>query len=188
MAMRNTEERYGVVMRLFHWIMACAILAMFGLGLWMRALDYYSSWYHEAPHLHKSFGLLLLVALTARFAWRLSEQRPRDDHLRPLERRLARLTHRGFYLLLFALMTSGCLIAMAGGRPIDVFDWFSIPSPIEDKGLEKPAGDVHAILAYATVALAALHAAAALKHHFIDRDVTLKRMGFAGRNHEPRRK
>ena len=84
--------------------------------------------------------------------------------------------HWGFYPLLFLLMASGYLISTLDGRPIEVFDWFSVPSIYENKGLEDTAGEVHEILAYLTIVLATLHAAAALKHHFIDRSRTLVRM------------
>ncbi len=176
MPIRDTREGYGAVSRLFHWLMALAIFAMFGLGLWMSGLDYYSPYYHSAPSLHKSVGILLLIALVLRFGWRLASVRPDDDDLAPWERTAARVVHWGFYPLLLALMVSGYLISTADGRPIEVFGWFSVPSPGENKGLEDTAGAVHTILAYLTMALAAVHAAAALKHHVIDRGASLRRM------------
>jgi cytochrome b561 len=57
-----------------------------------------------------------------------------------------------------------------------VFDWFSVPSLVHYKGLEEQAGEVHEILAYITMAVVVLHAAASLKHHFIDRNRVLARM------------
>lgn len=176
MLIRDTTEGYGLVSRLFHWLMAVAIIAMFGLGLWMVGLDYYSPYYHAAPDVHKSVGMLLAIALVVRFAWRALNVKPDDDDLAPLERAAARAVHWGFYPLLFALMVSGYLISTADGRPIDVFGWFSVPSPGENKGLEDTAGAVHEWLAYVVIALAVLHAAGALKHHLIDRGRTLTRM------------
>lgn len=173
---RDTPAGYGVVSRLLHWLMALALLAMFGLGLWMVELDYYSPYYHSAPEFHKGAGILLLIALALRFGWRLSNVRPDDDDLSPFERTAARLVHWGFYPLLLALMVSGYLISTADGRPIDVFGWFSVPSPGENKGLEDIAGNIHAVLAYLMVAVTAVHAGAALKHHLIDHGRTLVRM------------
>jgi cytochrome b561 len=176
MLIRDSEAGYGLVSRLFHWLMALAILAMFGLGLWMVGLDYYDPYYHSAPELHKSVGILLLVALAFRFGWRVANVRPSDDDLSPLERAAARVVHWGFYPLLFALMVSGYLISTADGRAIDVFGWFAVPSPGVHKGLEDTAGAVHRWLAYLAIALAAVHAAAALKHHVLDRGRVLTRM------------
>ncbi|TCT19400.1 cytochrome b561-like protein [Thiobaca trueperi] len=74
-------------------------------------------------------------------------------------------------------MASGYLISTADGRSLDVFGLFSVPAILT--GLPDQAdlaGEVHLVLAIALVTLAAVHALAALKHHFIDRDATLLRM------------
>lgn len=176
MHIRDTLAGYGVVSRVLHWTMALAIVAMFALGLWMVDLDYYSPYYHSAPDIHKSVGIILLIALAVRFAWRIGNVKPSDDDLSPLERAGARVVHWGFYPLLLALMVSGYLISTADGRPIDVFGLFSVPSPGENKGLEDAAGKVHEWLSYAVMAIAAVHTAGALKHHVIDRGRSLSRM------------
>ena len=79
---------------------------------------------------------------------------------------------------------SGYLITSADGSAIDVFDWFAVPSITGDqKGLEDTAGDIHEIATWAIIILASVHALAALKHHLLDRDDTLRRMlGMASRN------
>ena len=53
-----------------HWLFALAVYAMFGLGLWMVTLSYYDGWYHQAPELHKSIGVLLMMGLVFRVIWR----------------------------------------------------------------------------------------------------------------------
>ena len=176
MLIRDTSAGYGLLTRLTHWIMAVGILALFVLGLWMVTLNYYSPYYTIAPHIHRSVGMLLLFLLVARFAWRLANPKPDESELSPLERTGSRIVHWGFYPLLFALMVSGYLISTADGRPIEVFDWFSVPSLVQRKGLEDTAGEIHEILSYVTIAVAAVHAAASLKHHFVDRSSILTRM------------
>lgn len=74
------------------------------------------------------------------------------------------------------MFITGYLIVTAGGRGLDVFDWFVIPSVLEQDGLEDIAGEVHEIIAFIIIGLAAFHALGALKHHFIDKDETLRRM------------
>lgn len=176
MALKNTFRNYGSVARFLHWVMAFAILAMFGWGKWMVSLGFYSPWYKDAPYLHKSAGILLLILLTLRFFWRLANLQPDDSYLAGYEKLLSRLTHWAFYVLLLAQMVAGYLISSVDGRSIEVFGLFSVPSVYQNKGLEDTMGDVHEILAYVILALAAVHVLAALKHHFIDRDITLKRM------------
>jgi cytochrome b561 len=85
--------------------------------------------------------------------------------------------HGLLYLLLFVAMISGYLITTADGSSISVFGWFEVPSVTgRIRGMEDTAGAVHYWSTWALVVLAGLHALAALKHHFIDRDATLKRM------------
>ncbi|MEQ8824313.1 MAG: cytochrome b [Filomicrobium sp.] len=180
----NSTDTYGAVSRILHWGMAIAIFAMFALGLWMRTLDYYSPWYQQAPNIHKSIGIILLALLVLRLIWRLANVQPDDSHLKPIERRISKATHWAFYAILFALMVSGYFISTVDGRAIDVFDWFAVPSIYVQKGLEDTFGIIHEYLAYLVMALAGIHAAAALKHHFYDRDITLRRM-WSGRSTRP---
>ncbi|TMP79211.1 cytochrome B, partial [Pseudoalteromonas ruthenica] len=51
--LRNTKRSYGWVSIVFHWLSACAILAMFWLGLYMVDLSYYDPWYRDALTIHK---------------------------------------------------------------------------------------------------------------------------------------
>ncbi len=176
MLMRDTINGYGTVSRVFHWLSAIAIIALFALGWWMVELPYYSPYRNSAPDLHRSAGIVLLIGIIARFLWRISSVKPSDADLTPFERRSVRLVHWGFYPLLLALSVSGYLIATPDGRPIDVFGIFTVPSVIQQPGLEDAAGWAHWGLAYGVMALAALHTAAALKHHFIDKKDILTRM------------
>jgi cytochrome b561 len=80
-------------------------------------------------------------------------------------------------LSILILFLSGYLIVTAKGDPLTVFDWFSIPALLTDqKGWSDWMGAVHLWAGWLIILLASLHALAALKHHFIDRDGTLKRM------------
>ena len=176
MQIRDTATGYGLATRLMHWLMAVAIVALFVLGLWMVTLDYTSPYYNLAPDIHRGAGILLLILLVFRFAWRIANERPADAELSRFEAAASRAVHWGFYPLLLALMASGYLISTADGRPIEVFGWFSVPSLVQKDGLEDTAGLVHEVLAYVTIALAAVHTIAALKHHFVDRSRILTRM------------
>ena len=176
--MRNTEQTYGIVSILLHWLMALVIFGMFGVGLYMVDLDYYDPLYKTLPEIHKGTGILLVLVLLFRIYWRLSNPRPDPvEGGSALEEQVARWVHRLFYLLIAAIALSGYLISTADGKSIDVFGLFSVPATLTDlPEQEDRAGLVHEYLAYGLIGLAALHAAAALKHHFIDGDATLRRM------------
>ncbi len=175
---RNTDTRYGLSAVVLHWVMAMMVFGLFSLGLYMTSLGYYDPWYHSAPWWHKSGGLLLLCLLIIRAAWALFNIKPvpLPTH-QPWETLLATIVHRLLYWLLLAICVSGFLIATAKGDGIEFFGWFevsAITNGLSDQ--EDLTGKVHLVLAITTMLLAALHVAGALKHHFLDRDTTLKRM------------
>lgn len=176
--LKNTESSYGTLSKALHWLVALVVFTMFVVGLWMVELDYYSDWYRTAPHYHKSVGILLSLVVIFRLVWRVTNKRPKPlaTHSR-LEIIAAHIAHLLLYVALFSIFISGYLISTADGRGIDVFNWFTIPSAgefIEQQ--EDVAGTLHKWLAYGLIGLVSIHALAAVKHHFIDRDNTLKRM------------
>lgn len=175
---RNTDDGYGLVAVVLHWLVAVVVVGLFALGLWMVELIYYDPWYRRATDVHKGVGILLFLLMLARLGWRLANPRPAPEsaHSR-LKRVASAITHVLLYVLLFAVMTAGYLISTADGRAIDVFGLFSVPASIAGlPGQADIAGDVHLALAIALITLAGIHTLAALKHHFIDRDRTLARM------------
>ncbi|KGL57762.1 cytochrome B561 [Pantoea ananatis] len=178
MLLRNSPGRYGWLSIFLHWSMALVIYAMFALGLWMVGLSYYDTWYHNAPEIHKSIGVILMLVLIIRLIWRVVSPPPKPlSSYSPLVRITAVLAHGLLYGLLIAILFSGYLISTADGKPVSVFGWFSLPAVLTGAGEQADlAGDIHLWLAWSIVILSVLHGLAALKHHFIDRDITLKRM------------
>lgn len=178
MQLGNSSARYGWVSIVLHWGVALVVFALFALGLWMVGLDYYSAWRKEAPDLHKSIGITLFAIMLLRVLWRfVSPPPPPLASYGRLTRLGAKFGHAFLYLGLFAVMIAGYLISTADGVGIPVFGLFEIPSLVS--GLPDQAdvaGVVHLYLAWVLVVFAGLHGVAALKHHFIDRDVTLVRM------------
>lgn len=178
MQLKNSENHYGLVARLFHWGLALLIIAMFALGWWMVGLGYYDPWRQQGPNIHKSIGILLVALMLLRLIWRWLNPVPQDEPgLSRLESSAAHTVHVLLYALIFLIMLSGYLISTADGRAIDVFNWFSVPALISDlPAQEDIAGLIHRWLAYVMMGLVALHAAAAFKHHFISKDNTLRKM------------
>lgn len=174
---KNTKKGFGLVSILIHWLSAIAIIGLFALGYWMVDLDYYSEWYRTGPYIHKSIGLLLLLVTVFRFFWKLLNDKPSALTDSKSEAKVSSIAHLLLYALMLVVLISGYLISTADGRGIEVFTWFTVPSLGElfvDQ--EDIAGLIHEYAAYIIIGLALLHALAALKHHFIDRDNTLTRM------------
>lgn len=180
----NTKDRFGFLTIFIHWLMALALVGLFVLGLWMVELDYYHSWYVKAPDIHRSVGILVFFLLIIRLINRLLDPPPQPvPGTRPAERVAALLVHWLMYLLVLAVVITGYLISTADGRAVDVFGWFQVPATltsIDDQ--EDRAGELHYLLAITLMAVATLHTMAALKHHFVNRDSTLRRMLGMNRN------
>ncbi len=174
--MSNAVKNYNWVARAIHWISALAIIGMFSVGLWMVDLSYYSQWYRTAPHWHKSVGILLALLTVLRLVWKVVTVSPVIEGS-AIVKVAAKIGHFVMYLLLFVLFTSGYLISTADGRSIDVFNWFAVPglgALFENQA--DLAGEIHFYVAWALIVLAVIHVLAALKHHFIDKDNTLRKM------------
>lgn len=176
--LKNTRDRYGKITLAMHWISALVVIGQFAFGLYMVSLDYYDPLYRVLPHYHKSIGILFAALLVFRIIWRyispLPDAAPGVQHWEHL---IAVMVQWLMLLLLVGVSILGYLISTAKGGSIEVFNWFEVPATITSiENQEDRAGQWHYWLALGVIMLAALHALAALKHHFIDRDATLRRM------------
>lgn len=176
--MYNTSDHYGLVAILLHWLMAIVIFGLFGLGLYMVELSYYDPLGNILPFIHISVGMLLVPVLIFGIIWKLIYPRPTPlAGTTALERALAKLVHHLLTLLIAAILISGYLITTAKGSSVSVFDIISVSATITSiPEQEYYVGLTHQYLAYGLIALVVLHAIAALKHHFINKDNTLRRM------------
>ncbi len=178
MSLKNTKNSFGWISIILHWMMAIALIAMYFVGDWMVGLDYYNSWYKTAPDYHRAVGIIIGALMVFRLLWNVSQVKPK--HLNPDDMRMNKLasaTHYLFYLLVFIMVVSGYLVSTAKGQGVGVFGLFEIPALFSDSddGGEL-AGDIHKWLGLGFILLVAMHAMAALVHHFKYKDRTLKRM------------
>lgn len=172
----NMNFRWPRRIVILHWVSAFTVIGMFASGLWMVDLTYYSDWYKTAPHWHKSVGLLLFAITALRLMARAATSRP-PSFSNTVEKTLSHVGHALLYTLMIALFISGYLISTADGRAIDVFNWFSVPAFGElFENQEVIAGDAHFYIAWSLIVLSTIHVIAALKHHFLSKDDTLKQM------------
>jgi len=174
----NQTDSYGWGAIALHWIVALAVIGMYPLGWYIDTLTYYDPEYRTIPHIHKSIGLILVAVVAARLTWRFTNKTPSAISSHTAMVRIgAHVAHIALYALLLTVLASGYLISTADGRGIEVFNWFTVPAiPELIEHQEDIAGAVHWYAATTLVVLAGLHALAALKHHFFDKDETLNRM------------
>lgn len=177
MALRNSPHRWGWIAQTLHWLVALAVIGLAAVGLLMQELPT-SPDKIKVYALHKSMGLTVLVLVLLRLLWRLLDRRPPYPDSMPVwQRRLASLTHGLLYVLLLAMPISGWLYNSASNFALRWFGLFSVP-PLSgpDPALKALAQDLHSWGFYLLAALFAVHVAAALKHHLVERDDTLHRM------------
>lgn len=175
----SEAKSYNIISRIIHWVTALIILALLVVGKYMKGMEF-SEQKLEVYNLHKSFGLLVLFLVVVRIVWHIVTKKPKsmDTHAK-WERVLSHAVHGFLYLLLFALPLSGWVMSSAGDFNIKFFG-LNMPDIVaKDENLFEFAEEMHELFAYAVLGFVALHVAGALKHHFIDRDMTIARMTWA---------
>ena len=173
--------RYTPVAIALHWLLGLAILGMFAVGLYMADLPF-SPLRLKLYNWHKWAGISLLALSLLRLLWRLTHRPPAlpsaiAQAMPSWQTRAYHATHHGLYGLFFAVPLIGWAYSSAAGFPIVLFGQLPLPDLLApNKELAELIKPLHELSAFALVGLAGLHMAAALKHHFIDRDGLLARM------------
>lgn len=176
MPVRSTATSWGAVTRLFHWGMLLLFIGIISVGFYMTDLPLGPKKL-KVYALHKSIGLTLLGLAVLRLLWRLGERRPALPPMPAWQERAAAATHVALYVLMFVIPLSGWLYNSAAGFPLQWFHLVNLPAlTAADPGLKAVAHEAHETGAITLIAIVLLHAAAALKHHFIDHDGTLRAM------------
>lgn len=173
-----TVEKYPAIIRLLHWSIAAAMIGLIALGWYMVDMSYYDRWYQDAILTHKAVGILVLVLAAVMLAWKFLKGSPGFvATIKQWEQHAATVTHSVLYGLMIVLPVTGYLISTSAGDPVRLFSWFDIPVLYKvNEAQREIVIALHYYLAYGGLILIAVHAAAALKHQFIDKDGTLGRM------------
>jgi cytochrome b561 len=176
--MRNSGERYGLVARALHWSIGLLIIAQLTLGFWTWEFMERDAMRSANISLHRALGVVLLILVLARIAWRAYDPPPElPATMDAQERTGARLGHMLLYILMLAMPILGLLVSDTGGRPTDVFGLFQVPLMVgENEDLHEFFEDAHKLGAYALGLLIVLHLSAAVLHRFIRKDGVAERM------------
>jgi cytochrome b561 len=170
---------YGVVAIVLHWLLALLIVVAFCIGLSMVDLPF-SPRRFRVFNWHKWLGIAVLALSAARLAWRAAGHPPPPvpAGLPAWQLAALRVTHLLFYALFFVVPLLGWAYTSAVGVPVAFLGVLPLPDFVPR---DKPFGDqvlkpLHEIASWLLAALVVVHVAAALKHHFVDRDGLLVRM------------
>lgn len=172
----NTQRYTGVSIGL-HWLIGLMILVSFGVGLYMVDLSL-SPTKLRLYSWHKWAGVTIFALVFIRCIWRLTHAAPALPVEMPRWQRIAaEASHYLLYALMIAIPLSGWLMSSAKGFQTVYFGVLPIPDLLDkNKELGETLALVHKVLNFTMIGIVIVHAAAALKHHFIDKDDILRRM------------
>jgi cytochrome b561 len=170
------KERYNGAAITLHWLAAALIVVNLALGLSMVPLSI-SPRKLELYLWHKSIGATIFLLTCARLAWRWYRPAPPPVAMAEWQRRSAAAAHALLYVLMLLVPLSGWLYSSATGVQVVYLGLFPLPDLVaKDKSLAGALRATHLTLNFGLFVLICVHVAAALKHHFADRDTVLTRM------------
>ncbi len=190
MSLKNTTTTWGWPARTLHWLMAFMILGLLGVGTYMTSLDFFNPDRFTLTQTHKSVGFTVFILAILRVVWRLANRRsPQLPAEMPTwQVKASHYSHYALYALLFIMPLSGWLMVTSsplndpGAYPTQiknmVFGLFAMPDPFAtgSETITNAFHTIHALSGKLMIAILAVHTAAALKHHFVDKDTILSRM------------
>ena len=169
-------DRYTRTAVALHWTVGALVVTALGMG-WIMTDMVSSPQKLRVYDWHKWTGITVLALFFVRALWRLTHPAPALLPMPAWQRRSAQFLHGLLYLMLLVQPITGWLYSNASGRAIVYLGLVPLPNwwgrtrhwPANLRELHEAGATVLAIAV-------GLHLLAALKHHFIDRDDTLRRM------------
>lgn len=173
MTMLDSENRYGVVSRGLHWVMAILLLVMLSTEVWFEGLEHQV---READLMvwHQTLGLIIFALVLFRALWRWLNR----SRLAPPAHwaTMARLGHIALYALMILMPLSGVATSLGEGDPVSFFGLMVFAPGPEIEFLEEVGEDLHEVLANVLWVMIGVHVAAALAHQLWLGDRLMKRM------------
>lgn len=180
--MSDTQATLSAQTRVLHWLVAVSMISLIAVGIYMHETETYALY----PW-HKSFGVLILPLALYRVIWRMRQGWPEPVGVySAIEQMLAKIAHWALIIGTVLFPVSGMMMSGGGGHGIPLFGLTLMdrnPNPENPEEVlalnETVAGighEMHEILAWVIIAAIVLHVIGALKHHFVDKDATLRRM------------
>ena len=140
--------QYGTTAKVFHWLIVALLLAQYPIG-WLMPDIHRGMKPGAAMTFHVSFGMVILVLIVLRFAWRLAHPVAPESSLPPWQRLGSEAVHWLLYALVLATGNA------AVGKTMD---------------------GLHQAMEWALLVVIGIHVASAMAHLFIYRDRIMQRM------------
>ncbi len=174
--LKNTANAFGSFVKVMHWLTAVLVIGMLIFGFFLESFS--DSLKGSMIALHKSIGLTILLLIVLRLIWRIFNKQPGYPLTIPKwEQFCARSVHYLFYIILIFMPATGWLMSSLGGHKVEFWNLWNWQLPLSpNRTLAGYFFNTHKILAFIIIGLLVLHVAAALKHHFIEKNNLLRRM------------
>ena len=177
MNLKKLPTRYHPTSLTLHWLMLALFIAVYA-SIELRVLFEKGTPERDLmKSTHFTLGLLMFVLVWLRLSLRAKFTAPVTQPAPPFWQALAGKTaHVVLYLIMVGMPLAGWLMLSAEGKPIPFF-FIQLPALIaKNKELAHQIKEVHELVGTAGYFLIGAHAAAALLHHYILRDSTLRQM------------
>ena len=166
--------QYGTTAKVFHWLIVVLLLVQYLIG-WLMPDIHRGMKPGAAMTIHVSFGLLVLILIVLRFAWRLIHPVAPESSLAPWQRLSSEGVHWLLYALVLATTFTGWLFASFRGWSMSFF--YLVPMlAAENAAAGRTINGLHQAMEWALLVMIGIHIAAALAHIFIYRDRIMQRM------------
>ncbi len=168
--------QYGTTTKVFHWLIVALLLVQYPLG-WLMPDIHRNMKPGDAMTWHISIGIVMLMLIVLRFAWRLTHPVAPESSLAPWQRVSSEGLHWLLYLLVLVTTISGWLFASLRGWSISFF--FLTPLPMlasENRTALHTIDHWHQKFEWTLLILIGLHVIAALTHLLVYRNRVMQRM------------
>jgi cytochrome b561 len=168
--------QYGTTAKVFHWLIVALLLVQYLIG-WLMPDIHRGMKPGAAMTFHVSVGLLVLILIVLRFAWRLIHPVAPESSLSPWQRLSSEAVHWLLYALVLATTVTGWLFASFRGWSMPFF--YLVPMPMlaaDNAAAGKTINGLHQAMEWALLVMIGIHIAAALAHIFIYRNRIMQRM------------
>lgn len=167
--MQNRPTSYNLPTKLFHWLSAILIIAIWILGAIMTKFD-------NSPlqiflyRAHIGIGLVIVLLTIGRIAWLFIDTHPQALPMAAWRQAAFKWNHRLLYIVIALQLISGVAMLLFSGLSI-------IPNTITPDLIQDiPPKNTHDVLAKVLLFLFAMHVVGVLSYQFKEGQ-TLPRMG-----------
>src|SRR2546429_2077270 len=167
--------QYGTTAKIFHWLIVALLVVQCPIG-WLLP-DLHGDMKPPIMTFHVSFGILILILIVLRFAWRLTHPVAPESSLPRWQRLSSEAVHWLLYGLVLATSVTGWLFASFRGWSMSFFYLVPIPMLASDNAAAgKTIDGLHQAMEWTLLVVIGIHVAAALAHMFVYRDRIMQRM------------